>query len=194
MQQHQQQQQQSNTMQQQNSANLVMSNQKMPNTNSHVAGSQQQQQQHQQSLSQQQQQLNNSQAPNTPTSIPEIIFTDFSSASELSKGEWMFFLLDFILTGNALFMTPELHYTRTKWNEKFDRKDFWILIIESHVHNSHYKCAIQNLPFILTHWFWQLSHDVCIISNNSALKIFEILKHIRCRRRECSVTRQILNH
>ncbi|KAJ6640538.1 hypothetical protein Bhyg_05467 [Pseudolycoriella hygida] len=73
---------QTNTMQQQNSSNLHLSNQKMSNSN--VAASQQQQQTISQQQ-QQQQQLNNSQAPHTPTSIPEIIFTDFSSASELSK-------------------------------------------------------------------------------------------------------------
>lgn len=30
------------------------------------------------------------QTPNTPTSIPEIIFTDFSGSSELSKGNNLF--------------------------------------------------------------------------------------------------------
>lgn len=40
----------------------------------------------QNSQTQQQQQHGGPQTPNTPTSIPEIIFTDFSATSELTKG------------------------------------------------------------------------------------------------------------
>ncbi|XP_055698063.1 CREB-regulated transcription coactivator 1 isoform X3 [Phlebotomus papatasi] len=47
------------------------------------------QQQQQQAQGQSQQQATSLQTPNTPTSIPEIVFTDFSSASsEFTKGEY----------------------------------------------------------------------------------------------------------
>ncbi len=60
--------------------------------------------------------------------------------------------------------------------------DEWKMLFENKFSNLHHKSApinsksIEQLS-ILTHWFWQLFYDVWIISNKSALKIFEISAH-----------------
>lgn len=59
-----------------------------PTSPQHQATSQNQQasNSHHQQMTQNSQNQHGPQTPNTPTSIPEIIFTDFSGSSELTKG------------------------------------------------------------------------------------------------------------
>lgn len=79
------QQSQSNQQQQQQQLSLSMSPHHQSSQNHQSQQQQQSQQQHHQQTSQ------CPQTPNTPTSIPEIIFTDFSSAAnELTKGNPIF--------------------------------------------------------------------------------------------------------
>lgn len=64
-----------------------------PTSPQHQATSQNQQasnSHHQQMTQNSQNQQHGPQTPNTPTSIPEIIFTDFSGSSELTKGNILF--------------------------------------------------------------------------------------------------------